>query len=207
MNIIRIITLLLVALASGCQLQSYSQEPTDYYLNPDKNLADVGRITLVELENNSSYPKISADTTNAIFQELQKKQIFGLTVLKRSDPMVANLQLNSSTIFTLEQLSAMKKTLCCNAILIGTVTDFKPYPHTSIGLRLKLIDLTDGQMLWAIEQIWDGRDVATKKRIDNYYNQGLIESFKRQDKLGSISPLKFIRFVSYEITDTFVAKQ
>ncbi len=206
MNKIAMTMLLSLAFLSSCQLQSYRQMPTDYYLNQDKDIADIGRITLVELKNNSNYPNISTDTTNAIFRELQKKQIFGLTVLKQSAPAAENLQLNTDAAFTLEQLSAMRKSLSCNAILVGTVTDFKPYPQLSIGLRLKLVDLNDGQMLWAIEQIWDSRDVETKKRINNYYNQGLIGKLQKNDKLGTISTLKFLKFVSYEVADTFTAR-
>jgi hypothetical protein len=49
-----------------------------FYLSPRKNLRELGRVTLVELDSVSAYPGISRDATNALFLELQKKQVFGV---------------------------------------------------------------------------------------------------------------------------------
>ena len=51
--------------------------PTDsfYYRSNDKNLHAIGRVALVELDNDSSYPQISADVSEALFLALQKKQV------------------------------------------------------------------------------------------------------------------------------------
>jgi hypothetical protein len=70
---------------SGCRFYSASAPVADYYyLNPDKNLSATGRVAIVELDNNSSYPQISADVTESLFQALQKKQVFSLTVVRQN---------------------------------------------------------------------------------------------------------------------------
>ena len=220
-------------LLSGCQFFYGTAVPSadHYYLNPDKELCTVGRVAIVELENDSSFPQISTDVTEALFHAVQKEQLFSLTVVRRSDPAWRSLQLDinrglipilqrdakwqpsqtqngtsaclTGSTFTLEQLLAIRNALKCNAVLIGTITDFKPYPHTAIGLRLKLIDLNDGQLLWALEQIWDSADKTTEYRIKNYFQSQMRSGFAPlREQLVTISSLKFTKFVTYEVAET-----
>lgn len=208
MNKLKTLLLLLTVCLSGCGINTTDKmAASHYYLNPYKNLDSVGRTVLVELANDSDFPHISADVTEAIFHELQKKQLFGLTVVRQSDPEWQRLRLNTNK-YTLEQLSAIRKTLKCGAVLKGTVTGFKPFPHMAIGLRIELIDIADGQLLWAIEQIWDTSDKTTKQRIDKYYKHHLLPgSAILEEKLGTVSSLKFIKFVAYETSETLQLKR
>lgn len=203
---IRLRTLLLLSVfLAGCSIYRAPALVVDYgyYINPDKDLYDIGRVTIVELNNDSSYPQISADVTRFLFQELQKKQVFGLTLVRRSDPVWHSLQLDLDSKYTLEQLLIINKTLKCDALLIGTVTQYQPYPQMAIGLRLKLIDLSDGQLLWALEQIWDCADKVTEYRIKKHFrSQTLSGAAPLSEQLLTVSPLKFIKFVAWEVAGT-----
>lgn len=208
MNRVKTILLLLPVLLSGCRFDAICKPVANYYyLNPDKDLSAVGRTALVELANDSAFPRISADATEALFQALQKKQLFGLTVIRQSDPEWRKLQLDMDSTYTFEHLFAMRETLNCDAILVGTITGFEPYPYLAIGLRLKLIDLADGQLLWALEQIWDTTDKTTQNRIKDYYSFNLPSFETLQEKLGTVSSLKFLKFVTYEIAETLQPKR
>ena len=196
--------LLLAVLLSGCRTHSASAPVSDYYyLNPNKKLTDVGRVAIIELDNDSSYPQISNDITGSLYQALQKRQVFGLTVVRQNDPSWRSLQLERDSTFTLEQILAIREALKCDGILLGTVTEFRPYPHMAVGLRLKLLDLRDGQLLWALEQIWDSADKTTEKRIKNYFKSEKRTGFAPlHEDLAAVSPLEFIRFVNYEVAGT-----
>ena len=88
------ILLMLTIFNSGCDTaQNTHLEQNYYYLNPQKNLSSIGRVVIVELENESSYPQISIDVTETLFQSLQKKQVFGLSVVGRNDPSWRSLRL------------------------------------------------------------------------------------------------------------------
>ena len=205
MNNAKIVLLLSLAVLSGCRnyYKAPAQTAAYYYLNPTKNLTSVGRVILVELDNDSSYPQISADVTEALFQSLQKKQVFGLTIVRQQDPSWRSLQLNLDSTYTLGQLSAIRETLKCGAILVGTVTQYQPYPHTVIGLRLKLLDLTDGQLLWALEQVWDSGDKTTEYRIKQYFEHHKRSGFAPlREELVAVSSLEFVKFVTYEVAET-----
>jgi hypothetical protein len=205
MNSSKIVSLLLLTvLLSGCR--NFYKAPAQaayYYLNSDKNLTTIGRVAIVELDNDSSYPQISADVTESLYQALQKKQVFGLTVVRQHDPSWRSLQLDLDSTYTLDQLSAIRKTLKCGAILIGTITQYQPYPHTVIGLRLKLLDLTDGQLLWALEQVWDSADKTTEHRIKDYFQHQKRSGFAPlREELVTVSSLEFTKFVTYEVGET-----
>jgi len=196
---------LLAALLSGCITYYKASAPAAdyYYLNPNKSLTTVGRVAIVELDNNSSYPKVSIDVTGKLYQALQKKQIFGLTVVRQNEPSWRSLQLDLGSKYTLDQLSAIYETLQCDAVLLGTITEFRPYPHMTIGLRLKLIDLRDGQLLWAIEQVWDCADKTTEYRIKDYFHSQKRSGYAPlHEQLAAVSPIEFIKFVSYEVAET-----
>lgn len=203
MNRVKTVFLLLLVLLSGCGSNMADKPAVNYYLNPNKDLSAIGRTALVELANNSAYPQISADVTEILFQELQKKQVFGLTIIRQSETNWRKLQVDLNSEYTLEQLSAMHKSLNCDAVLIGAVTRFEPFPYLTIGLRLKLVDMADGQLLWALEQIWDTADKNTQDRIKKYYNHHLLPGSETlQEKLGTVSSLRFLKFVAYETAET-----
>ncbi|MFQ6034685.1 MAG: hypothetical protein ACE5NM_02420 [Sedimentisphaerales bacterium] len=189
---------------SGCQLHTASVPKADcYYLNPDKDLCTIGRVAIVELDNDSPLPQISVDITEALFLALQKKQIFGLTMVRQDEPTWRSLQLDLDSTYSLEQLSAIRKTLKCDAVLVGTITQYKPYPHMAIGLRMMLLDLKDGQLLWAIEQVWDSADKTIESRIKNYLHSRMRSGLAPlREQLVVVSPLKFIKFVAYEVAET-----
>ena len=208
MNRVKTVFLLLLVLLSGCGSNVVDKPTANYYLNPNKDLSTIGRTALVELANNSAFPQISADVTEALFQALQKKQVFGLTVVRQSETNWRKLQLDLNSEYTLEQLSAMRKNLNCDAVLIGAVTRFEPFPYLTIGLRLKLVDLADGQLLWALEQIWDTTDKTTQDRIKKYYRHHLLPGFKTlQEELGTVSSLRFLKFVAYETAEALQPKR
>jgi len=194
-----------VVLFSGCITYYEDSVPAgDYYfINPHRSLTTIGRVAIVELNNNSSYPKISKDVTEKLYQALQKKQIFGLTVLNQNDAVWRGLQLDTISKYTLDEIKTIRETLKCDALLLGTITEFRPYPHMIMGLRIKLLDLRDGQLLWALEQVWDSADKTTEYRMKNYFRSHKRSGYgPLKEQLASVSSLEFIKYVSFEIAET-----
>jgi len=161
---------LLAALTTGPICGCHSNRDNDgmansFFLDPNKDLRTLGRVALIELENASGYPQISMEMTQSLYLETQKKQLFGLLVVHQDNPAWQSLQENLDDLQAMRQLATLKETLQSNGLLLGTITQYQPYPHMVIGLRLKLIDLTDGQLVWGLEQVWDSGDKSIQKRI------------------------------------------
>ena len=195
----------LLSLIGGCNSpRTNDATARSYYLAPGRNLRALGRVALVELDNTSAYPQIATDVTDALFLSTQKKQVFGVMTVRQDNPAWRSLQENLDSLQALRQLLTMRDTLKCNGLLVGSVTEYEPYPHMVLGLRLKLLDLTDGQLLWGMEQVWDSADQNVQKRIKAYYKQELRMGFAPlQEELVAVSPLNFIKFVAYEVAQTF----
>jgi len=195
-------------LASGCTSSSKDPLSHYYYLNPDTDITRLGPTIFLELSNKSEFSRISEDATDALFQAMQQTGLFGMSVIHPDDAQWEQLDLGTFEHYTLEQLSTIRSTLNCSAVLSGSVTTFTPYPHLTVGLRLKLMNLKSGETLWAFEYIWDTADETTQDRIQAFYTQknilGLPES---KDRLGSVSSLKLMKFVAHETCQTLVRQE
>ncbi len=195
----------LLLLACSCESDRENHPMAySYYLSPHKDLRRIGRVALVEIANMSDDPQIATAVTDALFLEAQKKQVFGVMVVHRSDPVWQGLQENLDSSQTLRQLAVTRETLNCNGLLVGTLTKYRPYPHMVIGLRLKLLDLTDGRLLWGMEQVWDSSDRSIQKRIKAYLKEDRkAGDSPLREELVIVSPLNFCKFVTYEVASTF----
>jgi|GEM_PF-408684 len=197
--------LLVLVLAGGCESE-LDRDPMarSYFLSPHKDVRRLGRVVFLELENRSSYPEMAPAVTDALFLETQKRQVFGVVVVHRDDPAWQDLQAHIDSLGALQQLEAARTLLNANGLLVGTVTRYEPYPHLVIGLRLKLIDLADGQILWGLEQVWDSSDRGLRRRIRaSLWENRFTGPSPLREELVVISPLNFSKFVAYEVAGTF----
>jgi hypothetical protein len=195
--------ILSLAIAStGCSRHGLSASSGQYYSrDAAKNLSTIRTVCLVELNNNSTNPQISSDVTDSLYQTLQKKQLFSLSLLRQTDTTWRSLEIQPDATYTLEQLLAARKMLGVDAVLVGTVTNYTPYPHMAMGLQMKLIDLRNGQVVWAVEQFWDAADKTTEERIKKYFEKQLRPGYSTlDDQLAVLSSINFIRFVTYDAT-------
>ncbi len=198
-----ILALLVLGPICGCTTYPEDAMAGSYYLAPHKDLRRFGRVALVELDNRSGYPEISADMTQALYLAIQKEQVFGLSVTPQNDPTWRSLQENLDSLQALQQLLTLRRMLGCDGLLIGSVTEYQPYPHTVIGLRLKLLDLADGQVAWGLEQVWDSDDRSIQRRIEAYSkDQRRSGLAPLRDELVVVSSLNFVKFVAYEVAGT-----
>ncbi len=198
--------LAILAMGSICGCESGNENggmAGSYFLDQSKDLHALGRVALVEIDNTSSYPQVSSEMTQALYLETQKRQMFGLVLVRQDDPAWRSLQENLDNLQAMRQLVALQETLRSNGLLLGTITQYQPYPHMVVGLRLRLLDLTDGQLIWGVEQIWDSADKTIQKRIRKYYEQQLRSGHAPLgEELVVISSLNFCKFVAYEVAST-----
>lgn len=199
---------LVLGMLCGCGSSDRDTMANAYYLNSQENVRELGRVTLVELDNMSNYPAISVDMSRALFLELQKKQVFSVATIARDDPAWHPLQENLDTLQAMQALLQMRERLRCNGLLVGTITEYRSYPRLAIGLRLKLLDLSNGQILWGVEQVWDSTDRNLQKRMQAYFRkQRRSGSNPLPEQLVGVSSLEFAKFAAYEVAQTLDGKK
>jgi TolB-like protein len=193
--------------ASGCKKEEeYALAGArPHYANPNKSMRMVNRVMLVEPVNQSTNPQISVDLTNSIARALERKNLFGQMVIYRKDPMFKKYQLEFEKS-PLETLKQVRKDLGYDAILTGTIRDYQSYPRLAVSMRLRLVDLNDGELLWAMEQVWDSTDMELAKRMRGFFKTEMTDEFQPLNwRMGLISPNIFNKFVSYEVGETIAS--
>jgi len=203
-----ILTVFIAALfVSGCsrteQISPAGARP--HYANPAKDVKSIGRVIFIEPENLSANPQISIDLTNALSRAIERKNLFGQELVYRNDPVFTKYQLDCEKCPP-ETLQGVYKAFACDAILTGVIRDYRTYPHLAISLRLRLVDLRDGQLVWAMEQVWDSTDQELEKRMRGFFESQMSGGYEPLNwKLGLVSPNMFNKFVCYEIGETLTA--
>ena len=177
-----------------------------YVLPRPQNLAKVGRVVFLQLADDDSFHDVADDMTTALSKAIGARRLFHVDVISRDDPACKGLSLDGRNGFTIGQLQDMRRTLKCDAVLVGSVRDFRPHPHTQMGLYLRLLDVKNGRLLWAVDHLWDTTDKDVEKRIQKFFRKHMREGYEPMDwQLAMISPKAFEKYVAYEVAETLPA--
>ncbi len=189
---------------SNCTLyRPITHETGHYYINPSADFSTVGKTVIFELDNLSTRPELSIELTQVLTDAIRKRHLFNISTLYRREPAWRTLDLSTDSSYSLEELSTIRKQLKADAVLFGRINQYYPYPNLLVGIHLKLIDLRNGKLLWATEQVWDSSDKRVERRMRLYFNSQMRAGFQPLDwELLVTSPRAFNKFVACEIAQT-----
>jgi hypothetical protein len=200
-------TLLIVSMPvflQGCMIiRPATYEGSQYYVNPRADFSGIGRVVVFELEDLSNSAELGRNLTETLTESARKRHLFGVSSLFRSNPAWRSLDLNDSSSYSLEKLASIKEQLNTDAIIFGCITQHYPYPQMLTGLHLKMVDLRDGRLLWAIEQVWDSTDKSVERRMELFFEKQMRSGYEPMNwRLVVTSPRAFNKFVAYEVART-----
>lgn len=197
------IAYLTVLALAGC----YS-EPRRVGINvyrDDPAISAVNRVVFVELADPAGYPRIASRMTDNLAEAILHRGLFRVDVVGLTHPDLRDLELNKREPYTVAELVRIRKALRCDAILFGAMTSYKPYPSTQVGLYLRLVDLKDGKVIWATDDVWDSTDRATAERIRHFYFDHMRDTYNPStSEIGYMSTDGFQKFVAHEVTQTMM---
>jgi hypothetical protein len=166
-------------------------------------LAGINRVVFVGLAERNSYPGIAKDMTTALSHAVQARGLFGLDVIHRQDPICEDVSMLDRNGFTIQQITEMRQTFKCDGILLGSINDFVPHPQMKLGVRLRMVDLKRGRILWAVDHVWDTTDKAVENRIQRFFSEQMRSGYEPMDwQIAMISPRVFEKFIAYELAET-----
>lgn len=186
----------------GCGSPMYPPMEGAYYKDPKADLRDIGNAAIVTFENRTAYPELAREVTDLIYVGLQKRQRFGLRIVDAQDPSIGSLDVRPDMPLDPQTCAKISKALGCSGLITGQITEYRPFPHLVIGLRLRLVDLRNARVVWAVEQIWDAQDRSVMSRIKDYIAQQRRSGGSMSEQLTVISSIDFLGFVAYEISRT-----
>ena len=205
----RLLCLAAAACLTGCWVPPPPDEKIGFFLGSRQDLRRTKRVVFVELTPfGTCPPQIAWDMTETLGHALQRRGLFRVDVVRRTDPMCRDLPLDRVEAFSIEDLAQIRKALGCDAVLLGNVSRFQPYPRMQLALYLRMIDLRHGKLLWGVDHTWDSTAVGTERRIRRYFHDEVREGY---DPLGweliLKSPRAFEKFVAHEAAGTLPARR
>ena len=187
---------------AGCAQEIRQGGPKPYLPRPE-DLTRLGRVVMVELAYDGPHPGLQKDMTDALVSAIRDQGLFHIETVRRDDPRVREAADRLKGRKTFEDLAALRKTLGCDALLVGTIHHFEPYPHMQVALYLQLLDLKNGQLIWGLEHLWDTSDRATEERIRKFFDQRMRKGYGPLDwRLATVRPKAFGKYVACEAAGT-----
>ena len=197
-----IISLFIAANLAGC-IKDQNAVATLRFYRSDVSISKVTKVVMVELNENLGYPDIAKKMTRTIAAKLSERGKFHIHILDYSHPDLRDLNLKKRTSYSIRELATIRKALKCDAILFGRIHSYTPYPRHLVGVQLRLVDLAEGQVVWAIDDVWDSTNKSISKRIDNYYFDEKANSFAPvKSEYACMSSNAFHDFIAHEISRT-----
>lgn len=190
-------------LAPGCWRTNPPAVKIGHYLRSPASVRRLNRVVFVALRPQAGTDRIANGMTEALASQIREKGLFHIDVIGNDDPACQDLPLTSRQAFTMKELAQMRDALQCDAVLIGTVNYFRPYPRMQIGIYVRLLDLRNGQLVWGIDQVWDTTDQLTRQRAKRYFSDKKGFSYiHAYHDLSMMSPRTFEEFIAYEAAGT-----
>ena len=195
---------------AGCRSAGpVAQSPQGhFFLNQSADFTTVGKIAVLELDNRTTRADLSEVLTEGLADNLGKKHLFSVQSVFRGEPAWQSLDLEQIGDNSLQELARLRQGLEVDAVVLGTITRYRTYPHLMLGLHLKMVDIRDGQLLWAIEDVWDSTDKNTELRMKDFFEKQMRTGYEPMDwQLLIASPKAFNKFVLFEVTQTLPNSQ
>jgi hypothetical protein len=194
-------------LFGGCNMLTHIQPVPmpqgHFYLNPYGELSSISRVVVLELDNQSTFADLSEQMTLALSDGLGKKRLFSIRTVSRSDELWTTLNLDNITAYSYEDLAIIHESLKADAVVFGTIRRYSGYPHMQMGLHVKMVNVRNGELVWAIEEVWDSTDKDVELRMKRYFSTEMRTGYEPLNwRLLVTSPRAFNKFVVHEVVST-----
>jgi hypothetical protein len=193
----------LSALLGGCQQERMTPVKVNYYLHDYRDLHQLKRVCFVEISEDMRYPSLARSMTMNLHKAFQGVGLFHMFLMPRDNPVCQDLGLGNPGRYSMDDMSRIRRTLNCDAVLFGRIVDAGFYPHTRVSLHLVLLDLKKGRVAWAVDDTWDIRDEPMKARMAQWLCRSEAgHNAPDAMEVARMSPKTFQRFVSWEVAKT-----
>jgi hypothetical protein len=197
---------LLGAMAALCGC-SAPPAPVCSYLSSPAELHRINRAALLELGDDSSHPFVAKEITEDLLRALQERRLFRVELLRSTDPGFGAITLRPDGRFTLQEMKQLRELLDCDAVLVGSLSSFQQFPRMQMGLRLTLLDLRNGKVIWSVDNVWDTRDRDVERRIKEFFDDRMAHRYEPVNwQIANVSTSAFEKFVAYEVAQTLPSR-
>ena len=196
----------LAIVALGCEVPHFYYPPPPPKIGAYRShaLARLRRPRTLVLPLRHPNKEAARLVTEALVIELQKSQIVeAISPYAPEAGFVENLKVWRDGALDVRALTTIRTRLGADAVLVGTITDYRPYEPPLVGLRVQLVSARTGKVLWGAETCLDARDGGVKTLMRHYYARRLSDGGRGYGwQILLTSPSHFAQFVAYEVVST-----
>ena len=177
----------------------------DAYFADARDISSVRRIMVLPF---GEAPGVAADLERiygAFHDELSKLQLFEIVPLPTGaqEDVLINQTLHRGRVST-RALVSLSERYNLDGIMMGTVTSYRAYVQPHLGMRVQLISIHSGTIVWAAEGLYDVSDARTMEDLRHYYlTSQTSEATRHGVEIYLISPTKFASYVSHRLVETW----
>lgn len=142
---------------------------------------------------------------DAFVASLRKHQYFEVVTVHES-PLLSEAEQDvfRSGVFQKKTLLAMAERYRADGVLFGIVTHFRPYEPPCLGLKVELVSVGAGDVVWSAKGLFDAGDERTAMDVHNYHDVRLASSSSLEGWRRMLtSPRRYTRYVCDRMVDTF----
>ena len=192
---------------AACQWQRPpTQKAINCYLAEPTDLANVRRIMVLPFTAQAGVEADCQKVRDSFVTALQKLRRFEVVPLPTTaqEDDVLNASLQHGRLST-DAMVRLCNRYALDGLLVGSVTAWRAYTPTHLGLRTQLISVHSGATVWAVDAIYDTNDRSTISDLRQY-----AEASQQDDgslhgwEMNMLAPTRFTNYVATRFVGTWV---
>ncbi|MBN1521962.1 MAG: hypothetical protein JW928_05450 [Candidatus Aureabacteria bacterium] len=192
---------------------SKKYEVDNFYVDPDLGEGRVRRVLFVPPRNLSDHTGTEdflQDASSIMLMQIRKAKIFDIvpyeTVLSPDERAVIDaLDIEGKGSYDADSLLKIAQNVNVQGILLCSITQYNPNQPLVFGMKLSLIQIRSGRIVWAVDEVFDAArdDVKNLARFHYYnsYDTSNNPSLRWELLLSSMN--EFMKFTIAEIVKTY----
>lgn len=203
-------------LLAGCHTPSLADigpryHPANVHTVPvlPKSICRVALLPIATHRNSTVLQSGVEQTSPVLEAELRKTARFELVVVSLSQlqAWTGRSSWRADEALPIDLFDRIKSECAVDAVLLPTLTEWRPYPPVAVGLDLRLVGCGNHETTWAVDELIDaGAESVARSARD--YGRAHFPG-KDNDGADSVlhSPARFARFACAELLATLPSTQ
>jgi len=193
---------------TGCATPAHQAGVTSGYQpenisSVSSELINVQRVAVLPLaceEARADLPEGRDALNPVLLSELLKTKKFEVVAINRETlrGRMGRADWTGAEVLPAEFFESLRRVHGCDAVLFCQLTAFRAYAPIAIGWRMKLVDTRTGQIVWAVDEVFDAGQPAVL-RAARRYELAQLRVPKSDDWGIKNSPRQFGQYAAAEV--------
>ncbi len=178
-------------------------QPSNVYARPLQ--PDIRRVVVLPFHASPGYRTEAATVREAMLPSLMAAGRFEVLTLQPSEVMelAGRETFASSDVIPASVAKRLRDQWGADAVLLTDITSYRPYKPFILGVRSRLLNLHNQEVIWACDEVFDAgsREVVVAARL--YAEAQIDQEYPLQRSYSAlISPRRFAAYVAHSIYAT-----